>query len=103
MALPAATWLIVAPPDTTKKCGKLWRNVALTKLNCLPSGGTFYKKKKMRHITPHFVTVRYVAKNYHLWRYVAIRVDLKKATHVFKNGHFSPQNRECRNVEHYFF
>ena len=52
-----------------KKCGKLWRNVALTKQN---GGATFNKKKKLRHISPHFDTVRYVSESDDMWRYFVI-------------------------------
>ena len=58
-------------------CGAMWREFALTKLNC---GAKFYKKiKNLRHISPHFVTFFHCPICGEKWPYVAIRVDLKKS------------------------
>ena len=61
----------------------MWRKVALTKLNFGASWRHILLENKKtcatyHHISLNFATVRFVAKSGHMWRYVAIRVDLKK-------------------------
>ena len=73
------------PHGATKKCVKLWRNVAqsvASKIKLLRQ--ILLKIKKIcatcRHVSLHIATVRYVSKSYYKWRLDLIQKNKRKYT-----------------------